>query len=321
MSTSTQRTMRWLMWLVLLAGPSGLPLAAADDIEDADATILRVGSQNLLHDFPNYYKIRPRMDRVATEIRNLKLDIVGFQESARIDEVGFVPAEIAQLLGYHYAYFDLELAGRVIGFKNGISIVSRYPILEQERLAFKHQKTIFEARAVIRALIQTPHGLVNFYSTHLSGDSDRLNLKQTRELVAFIDKYRGDGPAILAGDFNFSTTTSGSRYLAELGYVDTFRVANPGRNNATCCTCIAKEYHNWFDACPEKSFLGSDDRVYLIPGRMFRGEVLRANFMMWSPFQYGGKWLWASDHKGIESQIRLSSRPVDLDPRSLGSDP
>ena len=176
-------------------------------------------------------------------------------------------------------------------------------------------------RAVIRALIQTPLGPINFYSTHLSGDSDLLNLKQTRELVAFIDKYRADGPAVLVGDFNFSGKTAGSRYLAEVGYVDTFRAANPGRDNATCCTCIAKGYHNWFDTCRDQPFIGSDDRVYLIPGRIFHGEVLESNFMLGSRFPYAGKSLWASDHKGIESQIRLLSLPVNLEPASLGGSP
>lgn len=308
MPTDRQAAISWCARLVVLAVAFGAGDALADGDQPRDPTILRVGSQNLLHDFPKFYKLHERYSRVAEEIRRLDLDIVGLQESAWITQVGLVPEKIAQRLGYRFAHFKLETTASLLGFENGIAIISRYPILEQERLKFVNQNNIFEARAVIRALIQTPLGAVNFYSTHLSGETGRLNLQQTRELVAFIERHRAEGPAILAGDFNFYDNAASPRYLTQIGYVDTFSAANPGRDNGTCCTCIEKGYSNWFDDCPDFTFLEADDRVYLIPGFVYRGEVVSSDFIMGSPFLNGGRWLWASDHKGVKSEIRLSSQ-------------
>lgn len=312
--------LRWarLAILALLLGADGVP---AEGNRPGDPTILRVGSQNLLHDFPKYHKVQQRLERVAEEIRRLDLDIVGFQESANITRVGHVPEKIAALLGYHYAYFRLEYAGFFFGFENGISIVSRYPILERELLTFRHQKNAFEARSVMRVLIETPLVRVNFYSAHLSGSTDTLNLEQIREVVSFIEAHRRDSPSILVGDFNFHRNESASLFLAGAGYVDTFASANPGRDNASCCTCIETSYSNWFDDCPETPFRNADDRVYLVPGRVMAGEVLAAGFMMASPFREGGGLLWGSDHKGVESHVRLAPRPTSEEKFAIAETP
>jgi endonuclease/exonuclease/phosphatase family metal-dependent hydrolase len=307
-----------LLALLVVACVAGV--ARADGNQSRDPAVLRVGSQNLLHDFPKFHKVHGRYSRIAAEIRRLDLDVVGLQESAWITRIGLVPEKIAQLLGYHFVHFELETTASLLGFKNGIAIISRYPIVAQERLVFRHQNNIFEARAVIRTVIQTPLSAVNFYSTHLSGDSGELNLKQSQELVAFIERHRADGPAILAGDFNFHGHAASRDYLAKVGYVDTFRAANPGRDNATCCTCIERGYSNWFDTCPTESFLRADDRVYLIPGLVIRGEVVDSDFIMGSPFMIEGRWVWASDHKGIKSVIRLASHSDTRDTSSRDSD-
>jgi len=311
MGTAVQSFFSTRAWVAILAVVCVAGGVRADGDAQRDPATLRVGSQNLLHDFPKFHKVHERYSRIADEIRRLDLDVVGLQESAWISEIGLVPEKIAQQLGYHFVHFELETSASLLGFKNGVAIISRYPIVAQERLYFRHQNHIFEARAVMRTLIQTPLGTVNFYSTHLSGETRELNLMQIQELVAFIERHRAVGPAILAGDFNFHSHAASRSYLANMGYIDTFSAANPGRDNATCCTCLERDYYNWFDTCPAETFRRADDRLYLIPGLEVRGEVVDADFIMDSPFLNDGRWLWVSDHKGLRSEIRLTSHTAN----------
>lgn len=284
----------------------------SDEVGDSSPGILHVASQNLLHDYPKYHKVEKRLSRLIQEIKAQDLDIIGFQEASWITSIGLVPRMIAEQLGYHYVFFVTEGAGRILGFLNGMAIVSRYPIVEHEILTFSEQRGRFEGRSVIRALIETPYGPINFYSTHLSGTTDLLNLKQTRELTAFIDQHRATGPSFIAGDFNFHPDDSAERHLAAAGFVDTFTTANPARKTGSCCTCIEANYFNSFDPCPEQSFLEAIDRLYLVADDVARIEIVASGFIMDAPFLEDGNPLWISDHKGIQSQVRFKNQSLSV---------
>lgn len=288
--------------------PDDTYIHRSDEVKLNTQAVLHVGTQNLLHDFPKFHKVEERFSRLIEKIRTQDLDIIGLQEASWIAGIGLIPGKIAEQLGYHYIFYVSEGAGRILGFLNGMAIISRYPIMEQEILTFRHQRGLFERRSVIRALILTPYGPVNFYSAHLSGATDLLNLQQTRELTAFIGQHRGAGPSLITGDFNFHADDSAQRHLAESGFVDTFTLANPERKNESCCTCIEASYFNSFDPCPEQTFLKAIDRIYFVSNNVTHVEVLKSEFIMNAPFLEDRTPLWISDHKGIRSQIRFRNQ-------------
>lgn len=288
--------------------PDATYIHRSDEVNLDSQMVLHVGTQNLLHDFPKFHKVDERFSRLIEEIKIQDLDIIGLQEASWIAEIGLVPEKIAEQLGYHYIFFVSEGAGRILGFLNGMAILSRYPIVEQEMLTFSHQRGLFERRSVIRALVLTPYGPVNFYSAHLSGATDLLNLQQTRELTAFVDQHRRAGPSLITGDFNFHGDDSAQQHLAESGFVDTFTLANPERKNESCCTCIEANYYNSFDPCPEQTFLEAIDRIYFVSDEVTHLEVLKSGFIMDAPFLVDRTPLWISDHKGIQSQIRFRNQ-------------
>jgi endonuclease/exonuclease/phosphatase family metal-dependent hydrolase len=56
------------------------------------------------------------------------------------------------------------------GTEEGVGILSRYPVLETTAYKFKHYGGDKDGvnRTCLRALIDTPHGRVNFFVVHLS---------------------------------------------------------------------------------------------------------------------------------------------------------
>jgi endonuclease/exonuclease/phosphatase family metal-dependent hydrolase len=269
--------------------------------------ILHAASFNLLHDWPFFMRIAERLDIVARGIETEHVDVLGIQEVSVTEDIGNSLEDLALDVGYYYVYAHLEGSFDLIRFEDGNGVLSRFPIVEKEVARFADQVDRFENRSVIRAVIASPKGRFTIFSTHLSGSDPDINLHQAIELADFIEGHRTPGPAILTGDFNAHPDSPAIRTLTEEhGFVDVFAAANPSDPGFTCCVCILEGYLNPFDTCPQIPLQEKIDYLFLIPGLEFRGEVISADLLLDSPvMQTDGKFLWASDHVGVQGLLRL----------------
>lgn len=147
------------------------------------------------------------LERIAGVIRDAGADIVGLQEVDRFygERSGFQDQakELAELLGYHYAYgANLDLApaeGQTENRQYGTAIVSKYPILKSENVWLSSFGK--EQRGVLHAVINVRGVHVDVYNTHLGLDVTS-RLAQAQEIVDLASASGSEGPALLLGDLN-----------------------------------------------------------------------------------------------------------------------
>ena len=126
---------------------------------------LRFGSYNIKHGGDAGLD----MSKLAKNIRAADLGIVGLQEvdqlTTRVNNINTMK-RLSNHTGYdYYAFF------KAIDFKGGeygVGILSKYPILETERIELSSGKE--EKRVLGRAKIDVNGLTVNFFVTHISFD-------------------------------------------------------------------------------------------------------------------------------------------------------
>lgn len=133
-------------------------------------------------------------------------DIVALQES-------FVArtAELRALAGFAHSAKGPD-AATLWGVDSGLWILSRYPILKEERLAFGPKLCAtwdcYANKGVQLARIQLPGAPypVDVYNTHMQAgrEHDEIRRAQVKVILEFVKKTHQPGaPIVFAGDFNF----------------------------------------------------------------------------------------------------------------------
>ena len=171
---------------------------------------------------------RHGLDVVAGLIQEAQPDVVALQEVDRFTERsgGVDQAEaLARRTGLRYSHFFRTTSLR--GGDYGLAVLSRYPL---SGLSWRGLPTNgAEPRGVGRAVVESPHGAVSVYVTHLSNlpFRGRLREQQVRALLTFMGE--GQGPSLLCGDFNDG---EGSAAVAAVRRVleDAFGRAGRGRS-------------------------------------------------------------------------------------------
>ena len=157
---------------------------------------LKIGSYNIA----NGSAVNHDMSKLAEDIVDKELDIVGFQEvdqkalrSKRRDTMKL----ISEASGLHYyAFFkaiDLQ------GGEYGVAVLSKYPIVETHRTDLYSGTE--EQRVLGHAVIDVDGVLINFFVTHLSYESKALRDEQ---FATIAEKTAGLDNFIITGDFNTS---------------------------------------------------------------------------------------------------------------------
>ncbi len=295
--------------------------ADAEEIRQ-DSPPLRVLTYNLLHDgpwsgfFENGTHLEERLDMTIQELQRLQPDVIALQEASDSRKHGNVPQRIADALGYQMVFepatqhisgigFLDKLITSAIGFKEGPAILSRYPIVAWEVYDLPRCERRLDPRILLRAAIDAPDGPVQVFSAHTS-KGDECQLERVGELFR---EHRGTGRAILMGDFN---TGEQSPVLAgwqkEPGFIDVFRVANPGVSGGTVWQNI---YVEWSTADRRVDF------IFLANGTNGKDPVVHTSRLVFDqPGRFpNGDALWPSDHRGVLAEIELA--PVDR-PRMSG---
>lgn len=279
---------------------------------------LRVLTYNLLHDggwsgfFESGTHLEERLEMTIQELRRLQPDIIALQEASVSRKHGNVPQRIAEALGYqmvfepatqHISGIGLldRLITAAIGFKEGPAILSRYPIATSEVYDLPRCQRRLDPRILLRAEINAPDGPVQVFSAHTSRGDD-CQLERVGELFR---KHQATGRAILMGDLNTgeqSLVLTG--WQKESGFIDVFRVANPGVSGGTVWQNI---YVEWPTTDRRVDF------IFLPDGGTGNSPVVHSSTLAFD--QPGrlpnGDALWPSDHRGVLADIEfLPMRPV-----------
>ena len=166
---------------------------------DADLT-LRVGSYNI----KNGNDVNHDMSIIAEDIKALDLDIVGLQEvdikTSRAKGLDTLKL-LAEATGYEYYQFAKGISFQ--GGEYGTAILSRYPIVDYERVALTTPSG-YEARAFGHARIEVNGVEIDFFNTHLSYEKKELRDAQFAQLAEHTNIGRG---YIVTGDFNTANLT------------------------------------------------------------------------------------------------------------------
>jgi|LNFM01.1.fsa_nt_gb endonuclease/exonuclease/phosphatase family metal-dependent hydrolase len=298
-------TLPWLAAILLLCSP----VTYAEEGR-GDSPPLRVLTYNLLHDgawsgfFESGTHLEERLDMSIQELKRLQPDVIALQEASESRKHGNVPQRIAEALGYQMVFapatehiFGIGFVDRLItsaiGFKEGPAILSRYPIVASEVYDLPRCPRRMDPRILLRAEIKAPDGPTQIFSAHTS-KGDECQLQRVGELFR---EHRGTGRAILMGDLNTGEQSPVlTEWQKEPGFIDAFRVANPGVPGGTVWQNIQVE---WPTADRRVDF------IFLFDGRTNGSSVVRSSRLAFD--QPGrlpnGDALWPSDHRGVFAEI------------------
>jgi endonuclease/exonuclease/phosphatase family metal-dependent hydrolase len=302
-----------LVTTLLCTGFLVTTIVAATPESDGSVRPLRVVTYNLLHDgaasgfVDGRTHLDERLDMTIRELKALDPDIVAVQEASDSRMHGNVSERLATALGFHVVFepatehiFGLRpldwLVVRVMGFKEGSAILSRYPIAASAAHHLPRCKKRLEPRIVLHATISTAWGPIQIFSAH-TGREDECQIARVGEIVR---DGLGAGPSLLMGDFNTPETSQVLIMLRnEAGFIDAFRAANPEMKGLTVWQRI--------DA-PEPTVSRRVDFVFLLNGRSSKASVRSSRIVLDRPERLpDGTSLWPSDHYGVLAEFDLDS--------------
>ena len=149
------------------------------------------------------------MSKLAKDITDKKLDIVGLQEVDRFaSRSKFIDTgkQLSDLTGLEYYYYTkaINIAGNEAKYgtkgEYGTLILSRYPIISSESVLL--QSASYEQRAYGHVQIDVDGTVIDFFNTHLSYEHATIRKRQFETLA---EKVSGLERCILTGDFNISS--------------------------------------------------------------------------------------------------------------------
>jgi endonuclease/exonuclease/phosphatase family metal-dependent hydrolase len=258
-----------------------------------DERFLRVLSLNVLHDFPGFEGLAPRLDIIAAEIRSQAVDIACLQEVPWTRRLGSGAEVLARETGLNNVYVRANGNRHAILFEEGLAILSRYPLKDPVYVELEPRAGPFEHRMVLRATAATPWGEVDVFVTHLTHGEPQINYGQASALREMVSSA-GDNPALVAGDLNATEDSTQIQELAR-AWVDLYRAANPGQAGLTCCVDdLARG--------PEEALEKRIDYLFWVPRGSGIPEV-DARVVLGEPSPWAGGWLWASDHAGVLADL------------------
>jgi endonuclease/exonuclease/phosphatase family metal-dependent hydrolase len=243
-----------------------------------------------------------RLAFIIEKIIELDPDIIGLQEvnedvsGSGLDNQGMAITKALSDntgLDYHY-YQEFTHKSWDNQFNEYIGIISKYPVEEE---GYQQLATGVFPRKAIWNFINTPMGMINFYCTHLSYNSQSVRLQQVEQIDAFIEEtnqtYEADAN-ILCGDFNDIPASGPVTYLTNPGpdgyYFDAYRVANPGLPGFTVPSDDPERRIDYI-FYTNLSYISVEKAKVVMEGEIFSGQ-------------------YRSDHLGVLCIIRKNNSAV-----------
>jgi len=252
-------------------------------------------------------QLERRFEMTVQALQALRPDIVGLQEASETRGRGNVAARLARRLGLHHVHVPATdrafgfrplgwLITRLINFREGPAILSRFPIVRHEMHDLRGCRRVLDPRVLLRADVLTPDGELQVYSTHTSRDDCQLE-----HLASLVREGRNGRPAILTGDFNSVETSPAIQALVNGGgFVDAFRRARPDEVGAT----VWQPLDAPFPAASRRV-----DYVFVLDGPDVTARVGDSRVVLDQPQRFpDGRTLWPSDHYGVLADVVLARR-------------
>jgi endonuclease/exonuclease/phosphatase family metal-dependent hydrolase len=284
-------------------------LLLAMTVGQSQAKTVRVVTFNLLHGGPwsgligNGADLNERLDLVVEQLAALRPDVVALQEASVGGKRGNVAERLGRALGIEWIHapttsqvFGIGWLDRTITsairFNEGPAVLSRFPIVGSEIVALPRCANRLFPRVLLRVEVRTPHGPLDFYSTHTSRDDCQL-----RRVAELVSARRVPLPAIVAGDFNTRENADAYAELLGAGFVDAFRAVNPDAPGPTS----RQQVH-----AAQSTALRRIDFVFVVPGANGAPRVLESRVVLDTPRRRAdGTMLWPSDHYGVLAVIEI----------------
>jgi endonuclease/exonuclease/phosphatase family metal-dependent hydrolase len=274
--SGSRMTLRTLVMASMLAL---LPDATA---RTATADTLTVVTLNLWHDQRDWPK---RLDRIVGELRRIRPDVLCLQEVLQHPDLRNQAETLGDSLGCHVQFASVDGPERPKRYGNAVLTPHRVVSGGERNL-----EPTDDYRAVAHVRFEWRGHLVDAYSTHLhhTPQGGAIRATQIRHLLAYVDSTRGEGPVVLAGDFNAELGTPEMKAVAAR-YTDAFHAVHPKASRGEAAT-----FNRHFGPDP-----GVIDHIFV--DRRLRPVASEVLFRTVGPDS-----VWASDHFGVAAKLRVS---------------
>lgn len=248
---------------------------------------------NLKHPITGMDEAVQRLAIVADAINDRQPDVVALQEVVKDTDQPSFAEQLGTLTGYQWIWEYTFTVPTL--FDEGLGILSRWPIVWNDSAELRHLDLIIFRRRVLGARVQSPHGDIQLFCSHMTTDSDEtVEADQAVDVFNFIQANQSPRAGFFAGDLNSEPHKLAMRFFrGEASHenltgtlIDSWMTANPNDDGFTMSS-----------SNPEKRI----DYIYLVPGTEKSAEVDSCELMFTE--QVGG--LYASDHLGILCEYTL----------------
>lgn len=241
---------------------------------------------NLWHDRQNW---PARMKAIVDELRRIEPDIIALQEVLEHDSLPNQAMDIARSIGYDWYFTSVDSVQQARRFGN--AILTKHPVLARNWVALEPPD---DARNAAHARVVIGGREIDVYTTHLhhTEEGDAVRSRQVAHLRRFVERTRGDGPVVIAGDFSAAADGPELAPLRE-AFADAYGAVHPDATAGSPSTLVT-EY---------------DQRAaridHVLAGRA-QLEPIEAHLLFEEPISDGQ---WASDHFGVLVQLRFTMPP------------
>ena len=258
----------------------GLSTPAAAATSDT-LTVVTLNLWHDSHDWPSRLRV------IVAEMRRIKPDVLCLQEVLQNPELPNQAQTLGDSLGCHVLFASVDGPERPKRYGN--AVLTPHAVVAE---GARNLEPADDYRAVGHVRFKWHGREVDAYSTHLhhttAGGSIRA--AQIRHLLAYVDSTKGEGPTVVAGDFNAELGTP-EMDLTSAHYVDAFRAVHPRATRAEAVTFNAR-----FGVDP-----GAIDHIF-VEKKSARRLIPVASEVIFR--SVGPDSVWASDHYGVVAKLR-----------------
>jgi len=267
-------------WTAALALAAGLQPAIVHARAPDTLTVVTLNLWHDQHDWPS------RLQRIVTELRPLRPDVVCLQEVLQNPGLRNQAETLAESLGCHVQFASVDGPERPKRYGN--AILTPHEVVTA---GSRNLEPADDYRAVAHVRFTWRGREVDAYSTHLhhTPEGGHIRATQIRHLLAYVDSTRGDGPVVLAGDFNAELGTPEMEQVT-VRYIDAFKATHPKATREESVT-----FNRRFGPDP-----GAIDHIFVERQARARLKPVACAVMFRS---VGPDSVWASDHYGVIARV------------------
>ncbi len=258
----------------------GLPVGASGTTTDT----LTVVTLNLWHDQRDWPK---RLNVILAEMRRIRPDVLCLQEVLQNPDLRNQAQTLGDSLGCHVQFASVDGPERPKRYGNAVLTPHRVLAGGERNL-----EPPDDYRAVGHVRFAWRGREIDAYSTHLhhTPQGGTIRATQIRHLLAYVDSTRGEGPTVIAGDFN-AELGAPEMDLVSARHLDVFHVVHPKASRAEAAT-----FNTRFGADP-----GAIDHIFVERKAAAQLMAIACEVIFRT---VGPDSVWASDHYGVVAKLR-----------------